>query len=105
VTSPEGQCLWDPATCVDAPPASDGQCVSLKASLGGDPTSSNSISVSPRQNCPTGGGYTPGTGITLSALGNGFAYWDGTCAGRQNSATISFTITKNCSMTAYFNVG
>ncbi len=97
VTSPEGACLWDPATCV-APP----QCYSLSVSTAGCPHGSVSVLSSP--NCD--GGWSPGSTVTLSAnVGQCklFEGWSGTCPGASGSSpTITVTMTSSCSVIATF---
>ncbi len=101
VTSPDGQCLWDPATCHFLPPVPP-TCVSLTASV--SPSGGGAVSVSPAPNCD--GGYTPGTTVTIAAKPTypyvGFLYWSGCGLSPRSPNPVSFTLASSCSVTATF---
>lgn len=110
VTSPDGQCVWDPATCaprVEGGFPDDG-CVHVQAwsviEEGGAQAPINiGISRTPT-NCGTGG-YTPGTPVQLTAPDPPlFLRWEGSCAGGTTDHTVSFSANRNCSMTAVYGV-
>jgi len=105
VTSPDGQCLWDPATCVKVPPPSDGCAyVTLQASGPAGVALPTPAVRSPGSNCGQGG-YTPGTPITLYAFPGQlpFVGWSGSCPISGSATPITFTITGSC--TAIANYG
>ncbi|MCZ7541519.1 MAG: hypothetical protein M5U29_16725 [Anaerolineae bacterium] len=98
VTSPEGLCLWDPATCAPAP-----QCYSLSVSTAGCPHGTVAVLTPP--NCD--GGWSPGSTVTLSADISGqcklFEGWSGTCPGASGTSTsITITMNASCSVIATF---
>ena len=67
VTSPDGACLWDPATChheIVTPPPGDG-CYQVSTQVNIDNPGSGSITLRPSPNC--GNGYIAGTSITAVA--------------------------------------
>lgn len=111
VTSPDGQCLWDPATChIPPPPPPDytpppgsPDCYRLARGAQGP----GSVSVSPGYNCPGGGGYSAGTVVTLTGIpdpGAVFTGWSGDCPGINPSANpMSITMTQTCSVTGHFS--
>lgn len=104
VTSPEGECLWDPATCVSSgpPPSDGGQCYSLTVQTTGCPY--GSVSVGTSSNCD--GLWLPGSTVNLTAntgqckLFNG---WSGSCPGASGSnPSITITMTSSCTVIADF---
>jgi WD40 repeat protein len=99
VTSPTGECLWDPATCHPGP--SDGSgCAHLTTQVNQPERNYGSISVQTAPNCDDG--YYPGTAITVTANTRfTFAGWSGTC-GASGGATTTFTIHKSCTLIASF---
>ena len=100
VTSPEGACLWDPATCAAPPPGA--QCYSLSVSTVDCPYGTVSVLTPP--NCD--GGWSPGSTVTLRANVNQcklFNGWSGTCPGASGtSTTITVTMNASCSVVASF---
>ncbi|MBI5960453.1 MAG: hypothetical protein HY866_17055 [Chloroflexi bacterium] len=117
VTSPEGQCLWDPATCAgqpppgdddpppgdDDPPPPDPQCVLVTASV--NPGGTGSAGPVTAGNCVSeiAGIYLPGTTVTVQAWPNSGCWvdhWSGcTSGGATNSVT--FTVNATCHATAH----
>lgn len=99
VTSPEGACLWDPATCV-APT----QCFSINAAVDMSRCqySAGSAMIDVPPNCD--GGYAPGTAISAHAVAVDpkchVDYWSG-CGVSGGGASISFTATGSCTVTAH----
>lgn len=98
VTSPEGACLWDPATCT-AP----AQCLSISAAIDmGQCSGSGSAWIATAPNCD--GGFSPGTAITASASADDgkchVMSWSG-CGVSGGGASISFTATGSCTITAH----
>lgn len=100
VTSPDGQCLWDPATCREqtVPPT----CFSLATRVA--PGGGGSVSVTPPPNC--GNGYLSGTTVTLAAKPNypyvSFLYWSGCGLSPTSPSPVSFMLTDNCAVVAHF---
>jgi len=107
VTSPTGECLWDPSTCGGGPPPGSGcftVTTGVRPSVAGARV--GSVTVRPSPNCPTGGEFTPGTSITVVASDGAltFNHWEGSCPGASGSSRIfSFTITFSCNATAVFS--
>lgn len=72
------------------------------------PEFSGHVSESGGTDCPTGGGYTPGSGVRLTASPNSgyvFSHWTATGGGAFSSTTSNptiFTITGNALVTAHF---
>jgi hypothetical protein len=128
VTSPEGQCLWDPSTClgggpqpggVDQPPPQTQQCFTLGVDV--YPANGGSVAVLTASNCTLaattegGGGYlarmalqrrgyTPGTVVQVQATPAAsctLKRWDG-CGASPFSNPTSFTMNSSCTITAYF---
>jgi Tol biopolymer transport system component len=106
VTSPDGQCLWDPATCrPDQPvvtPDDSSNCVYITKEIRGG---IGTITLRPPPNC--GNGYLPGTSI-LAVASPGANYnfygWDGsTCPVPGDTALITFTIINSCTLVANFD--
>lgn len=103
VTSPEGECLWDPATCRNAPPPGDdggGDCYRLGTAV--DPGGSGSVSAS-ATNCD--GGYTPGTVVQVSVSvadpkNTHFVNWSG-CGAGGDANPVSITMNGSCTITAH----
>lgn len=97
VTSPDGACLWDPATC-GAPT----QCYMLTVQTAGCQWGSVAVLSSP--NCD--GGWSPGSTVTLSANAGQCKYlesWSGTCPGASGSSTsITVTMNSSCTVIATF---
>ncbi|MBI5961503.1 MAG: PD40 domain-containing protein [Chloroflexi bacterium] len=112
VTSPEGQCLWDPATCapvVEGGNPDDG-CVYVRTSAVHDEGGTRfpiSVSISRTPSNCGSGGYTPGTTVELTAPSGsstgGFFGWEGSCGSGTNT-TLSFSAGKSCSATAVYSV-
>lgn len=101
VTSPEGQCLWDPTSCRGIPQGDD-NCFALAVQITG--LYPGSVNISPPSNCTTStgsGGYIPGTVITATESGGEvFVGWTG-CVTSTNS-TVNFTMTGSCILTANY---
>ncbi len=103
VTSPDGACIWDPATChTDVPPGDDGgDCYSLSTSA--DPSWAGSVSVLTGPNCD--GRYTPGTSVQVSATSLDpkmpFNHWSG-CGASGNAIPVTITMNSSCTITAHF---
>jgi hypothetical protein len=103
VTSPEGLCLWDPATCLGGPPPGGSEnCYGLATAV--DPGAwAGSVSVLTGSNCD--GGYTPGTVVQVSAsptdLKLHFDHWSG-CGASGSANPVSIPITGSCTITAHF---
>lgn len=99
VTSPSGQCLWDPTTCRGIPQG-DPNCLGFAVAVTG--SEPGSVAVSPATNCITTfgtGGYLPGTSMTAMAVGGGdFAYWSG-CS-EDEGDTTSWTMSASCTLYA-----
>lgn len=102
VTSPEGECLWDPATCVGPAPSDGGQCYSLTVQKTG--CQGGWVDVVTPTNCD--GLWLPGSTVNLTAntgqckLFNG---WSGSCPGASGSNTsITITMTSSCTVIADF---
>ncbi len=109
ITTPDGQCVWDPATCHEPDDHPGDGCYTLSLSV--EPTSPvagppGSITPRPGPNCPTGGGYLPGTSVTLVASPNSgwqFSYWSGSCPGAGGTSNlITITMNSSCSAVAHF---
>jgi hypothetical protein len=113
VTSPDGQCLWDPATCAgqESPPPGDegeppppgSQCVSVTASV--DPSGTGSAGPVTTGNCGSQipGVYLPGTSVTVQAWPNGGCWvdhWSG-CASAGSVNSVTFTANATCHATAH----
>lgn len=114
VTSPEGQCLWDPATCVQQPEQPGepgepgGQCYHITAAvdMSGCQYSSGSAMIDTPPNCD--GGYSPGTTIAAHAVAVdpkcNVNYWSG-CGASGSENSITFTATSSCTITAHMYYG
>lgn len=112
VTSPEGLCLWDPATCVVPVPddGDGGACyaVSVTVDLGncaGFTTASAMLDTPP--NCE-GTRYTPGTTIQAHAVAVdpkcNVDYWSG-CGASGGDNSVSFTPSGSCTLVAHMHAG
>ena len=101
VTSPTGECLWDPATC--GVPTDGGGCPKLITQIVNPPAvAAASITRRPPPNCPDGG-YVVGTQVTLVVSpSSGFQFWSGSCPGASGSSTL-ITVTMNFTCTAIAN--
>jgi hypothetical protein len=104
VTSPDGQCLWDPATCLAGPPPEGGgDCYGLSTAVA--PGSwAGSVSVLTGTNCD--GRYRPGTVVQVSASASDpvkmpFNHWSG-CGASGSANPVSITMTGSCTITAHF---
>jgi hypothetical protein len=107
VTSPEGECLWDPATChagggEEPPPEGGGDCYSLSTAVD-DPSGGGSVSVLTGTNCD--GGYRPGTSVQVSARGEKwpFNHWSGCGTGGSTANPVTITMNSSCTITAHFS--
>ncbi len=103
VTSPEGLCLWDPATC-SSPPDGDGQCYTVTATIdAGQCFGGASAMIDTPPNCE-GGRYTPGTTIQAHAVGVDpkcvVHSWTG-CGVSGSGSSISFVPPGSCTVTAH----
>ncbi len=96
VTSPAGECLWDPATC--GVPQDGGGCPKLITQIVNPPAGAFAqISVREQPNCPDGG-YLPGTQVRITINLQG-ATWSGSCPGASGTNTF-ITVTMNFTCTA-----
>lgn len=107
VLSPDGQCLWDPATCVQPPPpeiTTQPDCYYVTRIVDAPPGYPASITLRPAPNCGQGG-YTPGTLISAVASGGWYSWKGSTCPGVENSTSsfVQFTITFSCTLYARFD--
>lgn len=115
VTSPEGECLWDPATCAlpppDVPPDDDEppgtECYIITVTVVNEceySAASAMIDVAP--NCD--GGYAPGTTISAHAVAVdpkcNVSHWSG-CGVSGDGNSVSFTATRSCTLTAHMHYG
>lgn len=110
VTSPEGLCLWDPATC--APPPLTGECYTINVTIDmGRCYGPGSAMLDTVSNCGDGssvpgisGQFSPGTVINAHAVAVDpkciVDYWSG-CGTSGSGANISFTATSSCTLTAH----
>ncbi len=105
VTSPEGLCLWDPATC-SSPPGDpgDGQCYAVTATIDmGQCFGGGSAMLDTPPNCE-GNLYTPGTLIQAHAVAVDpkciVHSWSG-CGVSGSGASISFVPPGSCTVTAH----
>ena len=106
VTSPEGLCLWDPATCVASVPPDGGSsaCYAVAATIDMGPCyGSGSAMIDVAPNCE-GGLYLPGTTIQAHALAVDpkcvVKSWSG-CGASGGGASISFVPPGSCTVTAH----
>ncbi len=100
VLSPEGACLWDPATCVVTP-----GCYSVSAAIDMSACKNQpgSAMIDTPPNCE-GGGYVAGTTLQAHALAATDPYchvisWSG-CGASGGGNSITFTPSGNCTITA-----
>lgn len=104
VTSPGGECLWDPATC--GPPGDDpgGECIYIQRVVRSAATFAPPPIqwLQPQPNCGDGG-WLPGTVITAGT--SGLPNWDqSTCPGvGGTSSTVTFTATVSCTLVANYS--
>lgn len=107
VTSPEGVCLWDPATCTSdagGDPDGGGTCYTVTASVdAGQCFGGASAMIDTPPNCE-GGLYIPGTTIQAHAVGVDpkcvVHSWTG-CGVSGSSASITFVPPGSCIVTAH----
>jgi len=105
VTSPEGACLWDPATCAPPPPGGD-VCYMVTAVVDlGNCSVGASAFLDVRPNC-TGGKYLAGTVVDAHTVlvdpGKCILdSWSG-CGVSGNSNNVSFVVTSDCTLTAHY---
>lgn len=111
VTSPEGECLWDPATCA-APSPDDGggdTCYAIRATvdIGNCTWTSASAMLDTVPNCE-GGLYLPGTTIQAHAVAVdpkcNVDYWSG-CGASGSDNSVTFTATSSCTLVAHMHAG
>lgn len=107
VTSPEGECLWDPASCAGVPPDDGSGCYAVIAAV--DPGRCQtpvSAMLDTPPNC--GSRYTPGTTINAHAVAVdpkcNVEYWSG-CGASGTENSITFTPTGSCTITAHMYYG
>ncbi|MBK9121625.1 MAG: hypothetical protein IPM16_00690 [Chloroflexi bacterium] len=110
VTSPEGLCLWDPATCRPNEPAPGDDddvpvCYSVSVAIDmGNCFGGGSVSLDTPPNCGQGG-YMPGTSIQAHATANDqkceVKSWSGCHAGGATGPTVTFTPTHSCTLVAH----
>ncbi|HVO72373.1 MAG TPA: hypothetical protein VMT24_20130 [Aggregatilineaceae bacterium] len=105
VTSPDGQCLWDPATCLGGPPPSGGGgCYAIRAAIDmGNCYGGGSAMIDTVPNCE-GGQYLPGTSMQAHAVAVDpkcvVKSWSG-CGASGSGSSVSFTATGSCTATAH----
>jgi hypothetical protein len=108
VTSPDGACLWDPATCrpggEEPPPGDDGggeTCYRL--STAADPSWAGGVSVLTGANCRAR--YRAGTSVQVSASVSDpklhFDHWSG-CGAGGSANPVTITMNGDCTITAHF---
>jgi len=106
VTSPEGLCLWDPATCGGVPPGEVvpgcyNIAVTVDMARCSFTTASAMLDTAP--NCE-GSAYSPGTAISAHAVAVDpkcfVDYWSG-CGASGSSGSVSFTATSSCTLIAH----
>ncbi len=108
VTSPEGACLWDPASCSGEIPPDDGSgCYAVSAAIDmGQCYGDGSAMLDVRPNC--GSRYTPGTTISAHAVAVdgkcNVEYWSG-CGASGGDNSITFTPGGSCVLTAHMWYG
>jgi hypothetical protein len=106
VTSPEGACLWDPATC--APPVS-GECHAIRVTVDYTrcPNTTASAMLDTVPNCETSR-YSPGTTVQAHAVAVNpkcnVDYWSG-CGASGGDNSITFTANSSCTLTAHMHYG
>lgn len=107
VTSPEGLCLWDPATCTASPggePDGGSQCYAVTATINmGQCYGAGSAMIDTPPNCE-GSRYAPGTLIEAHALAVDpkceVQFWTG-CGVTSSDPSISFVPPGSCTVTAF----
>ena len=108
VTSPEGACLWDPATCGSGVPGggdSASGCFNITASVDMThcPYATGFATLDTPPNCE-GSFYTPGTAITAHATVDDYKcyvdYWSG-CGASGSGGSVSFSATSSCTVVAH----
>ncbi len=107
VTSPEGECLWDPTTCRGQQPPPDGggqTCYAVSASIDmGQCFGGGSAMIDTAPNCD-GGLYTPGTSIQAHAVAVDpkctVQSWSG-CGASGGGSSISFVPPGSCTVVAH----
>lgn len=112
VTSPEGECLWDPATCAEAPPPPDGgeptpcYAISVTIDMSKCQYTPGSAMLDVAPNCD--GGYLPGTAMAAHAVAVdpkcNVEYWSG-CGVSSGENSVTFTATGSCVLTAHMHYG
>ncbi len=106
VTSPDGACLWDPATCLGGGPDDGGQCHTL-AAVADPPNVGNAVNILTSTNCTTNSGvsgYLSSTVVQVSAVPESkftFSNWTG-CGASGSSNPVSITMTTSCTITGHF---
>ncbi len=105
VLSPDGLCLWDPATCLGGgpPPVGEG-CYSVTAAIDmGQCFGGGSAMIDTPPNCE-GGGYSPGTTVSAHAVAVDpkchVLSWSG-CGASGSGASVSFVPPGSCTVTAH----
>ncbi|NDJ78876.1 MAG: hypothetical protein GYB65_21705, partial [Chloroflexi bacterium] len=133
VTSPTGECLWDPTTCGGPPPPGDDddvppgddddvppgdddvppddddivECYRVSVSYSPASGAYGTASIVTPQNCQ--GGYLPGTSVTIQASPSGGGTWtdswSGSCSGLAIPGYLvnSQTVTVNFPCTVHVN--
>ena len=108
VTSPDGQCLWDPSTCGTAGPGggdSSSGCFSITATvdMGRCSYANGFATLDTPPNCE-GSFYSPGTAITAHAAVDDLkcfvSYWSG-CGASGSGDSVSFSATSSCTLIAH----
>ena len=106
VTTPEGGCTWDPATCHvggEEPPPGDGGEDCYRLSTAADPSYAGSVSVLTGSNCR--GNYRAGTSVQVSASVIDqkfhFDHWSG-CGASGGANPVTITMNSSCTITAHF---
>lgn len=107
VTSPEGVCLWDPATCTSNPnPGGSNTCYAVATAVDLGPCYAIvSVVLDTPPNCQTGGGaYTPGTAVQAHITTNDSKCivhsWSG-CGASGSGPSTHFTPAGSCTLTAH----
>jgi len=103
VISPDGACVWDPATCADE----GGTCLTIRATVDASacPNATASAMIDTAPNCD-GSGYLPGTTINAHAVADNpkctVDFWSG-CGASGSGSTVTFTATSSCTLTAHMS--
>jgi hypothetical protein len=113
VTSPTGECLWDPKTCAPPPVITPqdggqdgGQCYTLTVLLDAETFCEAYYTIRQSPNCD--GQWLPGSSVTIVATvppGSNcrFLNWSGTCPGASGTSNlITVTMTSSCTAIAHF---